>query len=70
MTNPSTPVDDQAMGLRTAPAAADAPVAGGELDRLERELRADPWCVVRRACQLADYENFVPDDEPGKPPVP
>lgn len=42
-------------------AAAAAPIenvasAADEREQIERELAADPWHLVRRACQRADYE--------------
>lgn len=41
--------------------AGDAFAASAdECDRLERELRTDPCNLVRRACQLADYEVAPP----------
>ena len=63
MTHPAT--EGQATSLRAAPAAGRALAPSpAELERLERELRADPCNLVRRACQLADYEDIAPGGGP------
>jgi hypothetical protein len=64
-----TATEGSRTSLRTAPARKPA-ASADELERLERELIADPCNLVRRACQLADYETGGPgsrgDDAEGR----
>lgn len=67
---PDSPAIEGEPGLRNASVAAEDLAAAAELERLTRELSTDPCNLVRRACQLADYETVAaagwPDDTNGR----
>ena len=58
MTETPTPtIAEDPTGAAAAPASVrDFSHEAGELEEIQRELAADPCHLVRRACQVADYE--------------
>lgn len=51
---PMPPIADELAAV--AASAENRARTADELADIERELAADPWHLVRRACQAADYE--------------